>query len=343
LKEGSHKVLSYYGHIVADALCQLFPNIGLNKLKLPSRTPWEFTHNRRKFFENYAAERGFDPLLAENWYLQSGEQILQTKGARRVISYHKGSLAKTLIDLFPGIGLDKSRFSSKRWGDSVNRRKFFENYARENGFDPLEPENWYAQPTSKILAVKGALRVRKYHKNSLAQALVDLFPNIGLNKSKLRKSPWDDVNNRRKFFEIFAKSQGFDPLIPENWHKQDLKKIFATKGTRGVIWYHKGSLAQALLDLFPTIGLAPTKIRTKGRWSDLADRRKVFETYAQEKGFDPLHAENWYKLTTKMIKSHQGGRSLLRYYGTLEKALFGIFPNIGLIPSKFKIQKAKPS
>jgi hypothetical protein len=36
----------------------------------------------------------------------------------------------------------------------ANRRQFFENYAEENGFDPLNPKNWYAQPTEKIMAVK---------------------------------------------------------------------------------------------------------------------------------------------------------------------------------------------
>ena len=35
-----------------------------------------------------------------------------------------------------------------------NRRKFFENYARENDFDPLVPDNWYSQINNKIMSVK---------------------------------------------------------------------------------------------------------------------------------------------------------------------------------------------
>jgi hypothetical protein len=27
----------------------------------------------------------------------------------------------------------------------VERKEFFENYARQKGFDPLNPDNWYAQ------------------------------------------------------------------------------------------------------------------------------------------------------------------------------------------------------
>lgn len=35
-----------------------------------------------------------------------------------------------------------------------NRRKFFENYAAENGFDPRDPEKWYSEPIPKIKAVR---------------------------------------------------------------------------------------------------------------------------------------------------------------------------------------------
>lgn len=29
--------------------------------------------------------------------------------------------------------------------DKINRKQFFDTYARQNGFDPLVPENWYAR------------------------------------------------------------------------------------------------------------------------------------------------------------------------------------------------------
>ena len=31
------------------------------------------------------------------------------------------------------------------WDEPENRRKFFENYAQANGFDPLIAKNWYSQ------------------------------------------------------------------------------------------------------------------------------------------------------------------------------------------------------
>lgn len=34
---------------------------------------------RREFFENFAKEEGFDPLHADQWYLQSKEKLLSRK------------------------------------------------------------------------------------------------------------------------------------------------------------------------------------------------------------------------------------------------------------------------
>lgn len=36
-----------------------------------------------------------------------------------------------------------------------DRKKFFEEYATTNGFDPLVPENWYTQSKEKIMREVG--------------------------------------------------------------------------------------------------------------------------------------------------------------------------------------------
>jgi hypothetical protein len=38
--------------------------------------------------------------------------------------------------------------------DFTKHKLFFENYAKDNGFDPFFPENWYFQNTKNILAIK---------------------------------------------------------------------------------------------------------------------------------------------------------------------------------------------
>ena len=78
-----------------------------------------------------------------------------------------------------------------------------------------------------------------HHNHSISRALVDLFPDIALDISKLNQrmhlplpslfifyivllfvlfSAWIDVGKRRRFFEAFASDNNFDPTDPEAWY-----------------------------------------------------------------------------------------------------------------------------
>ena len=89
----------------------------------------------------------------------------------------------------------------------------FEKYAKVNEFDPLLPNNWYAQSRKKVLSNKvlnissfflshfsnlfaslfllqDALSiVKNNYKNNLSKALVDLFPEVGFDRIKF----WDSM------------------------------------------------------------------------------------------------------------------------------------------------------
>ena len=45
---------------------------------------WQEPVNRRKFLDSFAEQRGFDPLLPENWYSVVAEDILKEKVGRGV-------------------------------------------------------------------------------------------------------------------------------------------------------------------------------------------------------------------------------------------------------------------
>lgn len=40
---------------------------------------WSKPEIRRQFFETYAANNGFNPLVAQNWYTQTREKIMSMK------------------------------------------------------------------------------------------------------------------------------------------------------------------------------------------------------------------------------------------------------------------------
>ena len=96
----------------------------------------------------------------------------------------EGGFLKNIQQIFPEIGLDLSSFASFPgrkfimlilffifylnssfsfyfgtnifvvWETVANRRKFFEKFAQNNGFDPHNPDNWYLQAMHKIKDVR---------------------------------------------------------------------------------------------------------------------------------------------------------------------------------------------
>ena len=100
------------------------------------------------------------------------------------------------------------------WNKVERQRNLFKNYAKQQGFDHLNPDIWYRH-REKVLSAKvhfslsslplhrlssspfclllylflifqGAANAIQHHQYSLANTLVHLFPDIGLDKSKLR-------------------------------------------------------------------------------------------------------------------------------------------------------------
>ena len=86
------------------------------------------------------------------------------------------------------------------WSEESNRKNLFLAFAREQKFDPLIAQNWYSasrqaftrfkvsasSPPSALavhlLDLKGSCTVLLYYKGSFGKALLQLFPNIGLDK-----------------------------------------------------------------------------------------------------------------------------------------------------------------
>lgn len=67
-----------------------------------------------------------------------------------------------------------------------------------------------------------------FHNNNHRRAILQLFPNIGLEDS--REFMWGNPKDRREFFDKFAKEiKRFDPLIAENWYDASLTEICSQK------------------------------------------------------------------------------------------------------------------
>jgi hypothetical protein len=87
---------------------------------------WTTEANRRAFLDKFAQARGFDPLIAENWYpidsvtlrsqvvyfLNVLPEILRDLQAPRLASYYNDSHIKAIMQLYPDIGLEAEKFKS---------------------------------------------------------------------------------------------------------------------------------------------------------------------------------------------------------------------------------------
>jgi len=279
------EILSIYGGSLVRALIHLFPEVQFDPARFSSavkRNYWGNEANRRKFFVDFAAKNKFDPLVPENWYLYSQTHVVGTnKQANSMLSwYYNGSLVLALQLLFPNIGIAENKFSfvpRNYWADEGNRRKLLIDFAYENQFDPLLPYNWYNLSRTLVISRKGMQSMlANYYNGSIGKALLALFPFIGLDKTKLfpprkqsklnnknRKGKDQDIDRdrdkQRELFVHFAKKKNFDPLVASNWYSllsTSQSLVGPYKGISAMISkQYNGSLRNALLHLFPDIGL----------------------------------------------------------------------------------------
>lgn len=91
------------------------------------------------------------------------------------MAFYSGSMVNAAIDLFPEIGLDRSKFAQLPsmiiicvvicyirlkmfvegfWQEMGNRRKYLEDYAKEKGFNPLNPDPWYSVSLADFMSYK---------------------------------------------------------------------------------------------------------------------------------------------------------------------------------------------
>eukprot|EP00026_Physarum_polycephalum_P002919 Phypoly_transcript_02928.p1 GENE.Phypoly_transcript_02928~~Phypoly_transcript_02928.p1 ORF type:complete len:728 (+),score=71.15 Phypoly_transcript_02928:209-2392(+) len=193
-------LMVYYGSLT-NALVDLFPELHFD-LSLFSTTPknfWQDQKNRRMLYERFAKSKGGDPLNSHFWYSQTAKEFLKFKGGVAMKDYYSGFVT-SVIHIFPELHLKKPNFKKpqihiqKKEIDVNIARKIFNKFAAAQGFDPLIPDNWYnvsnfsfgklKDLNTFLFYKKMRYIVKKYFKTKFASCLIQLYPNIGIQKSK---------------------------------------------------------------------------------------------------------------------------------------------------------------
>eukprot|EP00026_Physarum_polycephalum_P002272 Phypoly_transcript_02278.p1 GENE.Phypoly_transcript_02278~~Phypoly_transcript_02278.p1 ORF type:complete len:919 (+),score=129.98 Phypoly_transcript_02278:81-2837(+) len=243
----------YQGNFVT-ALLTIFPDIGLERKKFEHTKKEYGLIQQRAFFDDFATENAFDPRKAENWYNVEKDAILAKKNGHAILSLYNKSLANALMAVYPDIELHRNLFTTR----AKKHKELFDKYAKENAFDPLVPDNWYTVTKGSILKFEEAKLILGYHDN-LATALIYVYPNIGLNPGKFEGKKtgifWASAGERRKFFDSIARALNLDPLLPATWYSLKPSVITSHKDGIAVLKYHNMNVRQALMELYPNIGL----------------------------------------------------------------------------------------
>jgi len=190
----------------------------------------------------------------------------------------------------------KDRSPLGYWQKIPHQRKLFEEFAKQQGFDPLNAAYWRTIKRAQIESVKvwyhfivvRCVRIRtKYIAVSFREAMqycditrkilsrhyVLLSPRWTLpSKAKTitlrwfkrllhaviidEKDPWRDPQKCRVFFDDLAKSTGIDPLLTEQWYSINFKKEDACIQNKKIRKLF-GSWPAALAAAYPELTFEP--------------------------------------------------------------------------------------
>jgi len=276
-----------------------------------------------------ARAEGFDPLVPQNWY--KFRKISQYKGSQEILVVYKRGLSEALATAFPEIGFDRSKFSMNLIADRKKQKpRVKTNTITE---PPLDWAEDMAQTDPQDVA-------HGEHRQSTNATEIQTEIDLDVENFIFRpRGYWEDIANRKAWFDNFARRSGFDPLNAERWYRVNRLQFLDHKSACSVFHYYHGSFIHALQDVYPYLHLDPKKfsIMPKNHWRDARNRKKFFEQIALKMGFDPYVAENWYSASPfKIIRINKTISKVTKFHqGQYEIALMQLFPNIGLERHRF--------
>eukprot|EP00026_Physarum_polycephalum_P022038 Phypoly_transcript_25777.p1 GENE.Phypoly_transcript_25777~~Phypoly_transcript_25777.p1 ORF type:complete len:153 (+),score=23.91 Phypoly_transcript_25777:26-460(+) len=138
---------------------------------------------------DFAADRNFDALVAENWYSIRKEDIESAKNGRKITESYGRSHIQALLETFPNIGLDRQKFKlpSNHWKIAENQKLFFDQFASAKGLNPMKPASWYQIRYSDVYSTKHGKSVLSCHGGSYTRAIMFCYPKIGLKNELFEK------------------------------------------------------------------------------------------------------------------------------------------------------------
>jgi len=185
--KGAAILTAYYDGSFLRALTELYPELNFQRARfLRMKGDWADAKSRRQFFDNFAFENRFDPLIARNWYSIKYADLVKHKGSHSVLSYYSHSHTRALMALYPEIVFDRQSFNRASWRDDKSRKDFFLRLLYS--LQQLRPEHTMKtliySLRREIILDNGGRGILEYYSGSYIQALMELFPEFDLEVEK---------------------------------------------------------------------------------------------------------------------------------------------------------------
>jgi len=120
--KGGRGVLKYFKGSHIRALITLYPELMLKEEDFLHSQVWKTPEMRRKFLDEFAKFKQFDPLDATKWYSISNREITRV-GGTSILNYYKGSHITAVMRLYPELMLNKENFLQFQGRRSEKTRK----------------------------------------------------------------------------------------------------------------------------------------------------------------------------------------------------------------------------
>jgi len=151
----------------------------------------------------FAAKKGFDPLVAENWENQGHRELMGI--TKCMASHFNGSYKMTVVDTFPelcfskrwlqgvvektaqimpdklGESIGETKKGKGYWKSRENRRNHLCEFAAKKGFDPLVADNWEKLEATEVRRFVQSMATH-FDRRSFKLVIADAFPELCFSK-----------------------------------------------------------------------------------------------------------------------------------------------------------------
>ena len=324
IERGGRRLMRrYFEHSLPLALQSIYPEYKwkLWKFEKVSYTFWKDITHQKEFLEDLSECLGLTKL--DDWYQVTHSNIFDHFGSGLLAEYG-GSLLRALRTVYPAHNWQLTKFpryakgpwqyvQKDFWGDMQHYLEYFHKIAKERGIH--NPEDWYGIVQNDVWAQGVNPVAKKYFGSSLFRALSAFHISHQWKAEQAPHGFWQDISNQRAYLDWI--SQDLKIQKPEDWYSVKTSEVYALGGSGLLGVNYKGSLVNALLDIFPEyhwviwrFGRVP-----RGFWDDEEHVLAYLHWLADQ--LNIRSHEDWYAITNQQVAALRGPSLIIRNGGLI--------------------------